>query len=237
MARTIYIQHFRGRAIANAPTRGATPSDLTTFPLKLNTAEPIDVVFFSQNAVQMALPDSSSISLGIKQRNNLDAAGWLISGWGPYKMGYGQSTRYRFILQQDSEELRQLIGNSTSLALALEIRYNIGLEVRSTQIIEAPMENTLHRTSGFVVNPAIPIGQLNSIQFFNSIYELEGDTGSLQSIATETLSALQIVGLIHLGTLKFYRLQEDDLEHNGTTVIRPADYDEETNMKVWVQVL
>ena len=88
-------------------------------------------------------------------------------------------------------------------------------------------------------NGKIPVDHLPGISFINpDITEHIGMGGnSLDSIATVNLAPGYVIGVVISGVLAFYQLQSRADATQVPGIIRPNDFAEFGNPKVWIQVL
>lgn len=85
--------------------------------------------------------------------------------------------------------------------------------------------------------------RVNDIEGIISVFQVSytqltgGDSDSLDSIPTESLAVNSVAAVLANGALTFWVLQAGTTAEDGVDVVRPDDYEDVNNEKIWVPAL
>lgn len=203
----------------------------------------------------------TQINLGVRPAGDLDEDGFLCSVAGAIgvgetwqQVGAGDELHYEAPLFSRATEAIDTAftaaGQSVkTLAALLDVELaDDDYEANTTPVKQAPVTITrdIYRGGEGIPDPSEPpypapgaiLTRTNGIEYLATITGLVGGTATdLDAIATLTLTPPLLKAVVLAGVLRVFQLKAGTDAADGDLVIRPTDFNNPANAKVWISVL
>lgn len=150
------------------------------------------------------------------------------------KTGTGTSALWTATLVLDVDALTTAVGTLPQLLASAELGVISGGRITTVRPIRCIVDNDVYKGEEPVTEPYPARGV---ISFYPTITGLTGGTAAdLDGQPTVNVVVGRTIQFVVGGLLGTFQLQAGTTAENGTSVIRPDDYNEATNAKIWVRL-
>jgi hypothetical protein len=220
---------------------------VTSLRFKRGDAARLEVSFLLGGTTPVAIgnPDSLEIRFGVKPRNRYEAGYLVFSNQWTMPANGESNPLYVCSPGFNTAELNAVLNVGSAAATELpeitlmgEISWREGSGApTSTRTFLVVVENDVNRGDEQVPTPINPgTGGTGGSIIDTAITALTG-TNSLAAKPTVALPTNSVLGVVVDGLLSFYQLRSGGEDTTPPGIVRPDDWNEFTNYKVWHQIL